>query len=57
MVINVNRKGEPLDIEGHILSGEEAEAVYKLIGEINRKERDVERNNEAVKKSGSMARA
>lgn len=55
MVINLNRNDEPLDIEGHILSGEEAEAVYQLIEKINRKERELERINGEVQKPRRVA--
>ena len=55
MVINLNRNDEPLDIEGHILSGKEAEAVYQLIEKINRKERELERINGAVQKQRRVA--
>lgn len=55
MVINLNRNDEPLDIEGHILSGEEAEAVYQLIERINRKERELERINGEVQQPRRVA--
>ena len=57
MVINVGKDNKPLDIEGHILSGKETEAVYRLIGEINRKERSGERKDDNTRKPRSMARA
>ena len=55
MVINLDRNDEPLDIKGHILSGEEAEAVYQLIEKINRKERELERINGEVQKPRRVA--
>lgn len=48
MIINVDKDNKPLDLLGYILSGKEAEAVYQLIGDINRKERERERINESV---------
>ena len=57
MVINIDRNGRPTDIEGHILSGKEAEAVYKLIGELNRKERNLERTDDSARQPCGMARA
>lgn len=50
MVINVDKNDKPFDIEGHIVNGKEAEAVYKLISEINRKERSLERTDDNTRK-------
>jgi hypothetical protein len=35
MVINVDKDNKPLELMNHIVSGKDAEAVYRLIGKLN----------------------
>ena len=56
MIVNVGTDGEPLNLVGYVVQGKSAEAIYRLIGEINGG-KDNERTDDRAQEPRGMARA